>query len=71
MATAAYRRAMSLAPERINVLLLAGRFFMNNGQPEEARAAFEHVLSLEPTNEKALLHLGQLPSSPQNRDYDE
>jgi tetratricopeptide (TPR) repeat protein len=47
------KKAIQLAPENIDYLMMAGRSFMANNQPEGALAAVESVLTIDPDNKSA------------------
>lgn len=63
LATDAYRQAMALRPDEPSIWLRAGRFLADTNQPDEARAALEHVLAAQPDHDEAAALLAALEQS--------
>ena len=53
MALYYHKKAIQLAPDNIDYLMMAGRSFMANNQPESALVAVESVLTIDPDNKPA------------------
>ncbi len=60
LATDAYQQSMALRPDDPSIWLRAGRFLADTNQPDEARAALEHVLAVQPANDEAATLLATL-----------
>ena len=67
-AATAIRRATELAGDRADVWLRYGAHLIETGAPEEAKAALQRVLALDPGHADAIEQLAELNDAAENRD---
>lgn len=60
MALYYHKKAIQLAPENTDYLMMAGRSFMANNQPEGALAVVERVLAIDPDHKVARYQQGRI-----------